>query len=64
MKAVAYVATALSTDSRMGEDSVVECVQRDGTVNMYTSFTENDYGGALRHPVKILIGFNFSQQYL
>lgn len=34
-----YVAIALSNDRKMGEDSVMECVQENGVINAYTSFT-------------------------
>lgn len=35
----AYVAMGLSTDAKMGDDSVIECVPEQGTVNAYTSMT-------------------------
>ncbi|XP_047036752.1 putative ferric-chelate reductase 1 homolog [Helicoverpa zea] len=35
-----YIAAALSTDSKMGDDSAVECVREDnGKINLYTSWT-------------------------
>lgn len=35
----AYVAVGLSTDNRMGEDAVMECVPENGQVRAYTSWT-------------------------
>lgn len=35
----AYIAVALSTDSKMGNDSVMECVREGGQVRAYTSWT-------------------------
>uniref|UniRef100_A0A2M4A6W7 Putative domon domain of stromal cell-derived receptor 2 n=1 Tax=Anopheles triannulatus TaxID=58253 RepID=A0A2M4A6W7_9DIPT len=35
----AYVAVGLSNDAKMGEDSVIECVPEQGTVNVYASWT-------------------------
>lgn len=35
----AYVAVGLSNDAKMGDDSVIECVPEQGTVNAYTSWT-------------------------
>lgn len=35
----AYVAVALSNDAKMGDDSVIECVPEQGTVNAYASWT-------------------------
>lgn len=35
----AYVAVGLSNDARMGEDSAIECVPEQGTVNAYASWT-------------------------
>ncbi|KAG8228316.1 hypothetical protein J437_LFUL007034 [Ladona fulva] len=36
-----YVAVGLSSDDKMGEDSVVECaLEPSGTVNLYTSYNE------------------------
>lgn len=34
-----YVAVALSDDDKMGEDSVMECVQKDGRIQAFTSWT-------------------------
>lgn len=35
----AYVAVALSTDSSMGDDSVMECIPENGNIKAYTSWT-------------------------
>lgn len=35
----AYVAVALSTDDKMGDDSVMECVPEAGQIRAYTSWT-------------------------
>lgn len=35
----AYVAVALSTDSRMGDDAVMECVPENGAIRAYASWT-------------------------
>ncbi|XP_049298973.1 putative ferric-chelate reductase 1 homolog isoform X2 [Anopheles funestus] len=35
----AYVALGLSDDAKMGDDSVIECVPEQGTVNTYASWT-------------------------
>ncbi|KAG5675626.1 hypothetical protein PVAND_005515 [Polypedilum vanderplanki] len=35
----AYIATGLSTDDKMGDDSVVECVNESGSIKAYTSWT-------------------------
>uniref|UniRef100_A0A182KFZ1 Domon domain of stromal cell-derived receptor 2 n=1 Tax=Anopheles christyi TaxID=43041 RepID=A0A182KFZ1_9DIPT len=35
----AYVAFGLSEDAKMGDDSVIECVPEQGTVNTYASWT-------------------------
>lgn len=35
----AYIALGLSEDSKMGDDSVMECVPENGKVNAYTSYT-------------------------
>lgn len=35
----AYVAVGLSHDAKMGDDSVIECVPEQGTVNAYASWT-------------------------
>lgn len=34
-----YVAAALSMDSKMGDDSAMECVQNNGRINLYSSWT-------------------------
>lgn len=34
-----YVAVALSTDDKMGDDSVMECVPENGRISAYTSYT-------------------------
>jgi len=34
-----YVASGLSTDGRMGDDSVVECVKDGNDVKIYMSYT-------------------------
>lgn len=47
----AYFAVGLSFDQLMGDDSVVECVRENDSVNMYTSFTRTDHSGTDRHPV-------------
>lgn len=51
------MAVGLSTDNKMGSDSVVECVRdgNGGTVNMYTSYTRSDHTGSDRHPVRIVL---------
>ena len=38
-KGNAYVASGLSTDGRMGDDSVVECVKDVNDVKIYMSYT-------------------------
>ncbi|XP_055603210.1 putative ferric-chelate reductase 1 homolog isoform X2 [Uranotaenia lowii] len=38
-KRPAYIAVGLSMDDRMGDDSVIECVPEQGTVNAYASWT-------------------------
>lgn len=35
----AYVAVALSTDNKMGDDSAMECVPENGQIRAYTSWT-------------------------
>lgn len=35
----AYVAVALSTDNKMGDDSVMECVPENGQIRAYASWT-------------------------
>lgn len=35
----AYVAVALSTDNKMGDDSVMECVPEAGQIRAYSSWT-------------------------
>lgn len=35
----AYVATGLSTDTNMGTDSIIECVNENGQINAYASWT-------------------------
>lgn len=35
----AYVAVGLSTDNRMGEDAVMECVPENGQIRAYASWT-------------------------
>lgn len=41
-KGAAYIAMALSSDNKMGQDSVMECVKnkRTGKVELYSSWTE------------------------
>lgn len=39
-----YVALALSEDDQMGRDSVVECVNEQGAVKAYTSWTIKENG--------------------
>lgn len=44
----AYISVGLSNDAKMGEDSVIECVNESSGVNAYTSITRSttpgDYG--------------------
>lgn len=46
----AYVATALSLDTRMEDDSAMECVPENGQVNIYTSWTGRSPSRATRLP--------------
>lgn len=48
---IAYVALGLSRDNRMGEDSVMECVNEEGTAKAYTSYNnrrDNTREGVVR----------------
>ena len=50
----AYVAFGLSSDAKMGEDSVIECVPEQGTVNAYASWTTvGPYGSTRLGVVRI-----------
>ncbi|XP_053677551.1 putative ferric-chelate reductase 1 homolog [Anopheles nili] len=44
----AYVAFGLSDDAKMGDDSVIECVPEQGTVNAYASWTSVGPYGSTR----------------
>ncbi|XP_058125486.1 putative ferric-chelate reductase 1 homolog isoform X1 [Anopheles ziemanni] len=44
----AYVAFGLSNDAKMGDDSVLECVPEQGTVNAYASWTNVGPYGSTR----------------
>ncbi|XP_037920288.1 putative ferric-chelate reductase 1 homolog isoform X2 [Hermetia illucens] len=37
-----YVAVGLSTDNKMGDDSIIECVPQGGKVNAFTSWTSGN----------------------
>lgn len=47
----AYVAVGLSNDAKMGDDSVVECVPEQGTVNAYASWTSAGPYGVSRQGI-------------
>uniref|UniRef100_A0A182Q8D5 DOMON domain-containing protein n=1 Tax=Anopheles farauti TaxID=69004 RepID=A0A182Q8D5_9DIPT len=47
----AYVAFGLSNDAKMGDDSVIECVPEQGTVNAYASWTTVGPYGSTRFGV-------------
>lgn len=47
----AYIAVGLSTDSKMGDDSVIECVPEQGTVNAYASWTFSGPYGVSRQGI-------------
>lgn len=47
----AYVAVGLSNDAKMGDDSVIECVPEQGTVNAYTSWTSASPYGVSRQGI-------------
>lgn len=51
---IAYIATALSTDDRMGEDAVMECVPENGVVRTYASWTTARPYSANRHAANYL----------
>lgn len=40
----AYIASALSFDRHMGEDSVIECVRNDDKVEIFSSYTIRESG--------------------
>lgn len=40
----AYIAVGLSTDDKMGKDSVMECVPEGGAINVYSSYTTSGSG--------------------
>lgn len=40
----AYIASALSFDRRMGEDSVIECVRNGDKVEIFSSYTIRESG--------------------
>jgi hypothetical protein len=57
----AYIALALSEDNLMGNDSAIECVNENGIVKAYTSFTRaipNNYG-ARRSDIVSFISMKF-----
>lgn len=47
----AYIAVGLSTDGKMGDDSVIECVPEQGTVNAYSSWTFSGPYGVSRQGI-------------
>lgn len=47
----AYIAVGLSNDAKMGDDSVVECVPEQGTVNAYASWTSAGPYGVSRQGI-------------
>lgn len=49
----AYVASALSDDAAMGDDSVIECAQQSGIITAYTSVTRRGPSGSDRHDVSM-----------
>ncbi|XP_059610036.1 putative ferric-chelate reductase 1 homolog isoform X2 [Phlebotomus argentipes] len=46
----AYVAVGLSTDNRMMDDSIIECIPQGGVVNVYASWTTARPYSAIRQP--------------
>lgn len=46
-----YVAVGLSLDARMEDDSVVECVQVNGVIEVFMSYTQRNPSTAVRHNV-------------
>lgn len=50
----AYIATALSMDDRMGQDSVMECVPENGVVRTYGSWTAARPYSSTRHAANYL----------
>lgn len=55
----AYVAIGLSSDDKMGDDSVMECIPEGGTIRAYTSWTSPPPNyGATRDGVVSVINKN------
>lgn len=48
-----YVAVGLSLDARMEDDSVVECVQLNGAIEVFMSYTSRNPTTAARHNVSL-----------
>lgn len=51
---IAYIATALSMDDRMGEDAVMECVPENGVIRTYASWTTARPYNAIRYATNYL----------
>lgn len=54
----AFIALALSDDAYMGDDSAMECVNENGVVKAYTSFTRaipGNYGARRSEIVRKLL---------
>lgn len=47
----AYIAVGLSNDAKMGDDSVIECVPEQGTINAYASWTFSGPYGVTRQGI-------------
>lgn len=45
---------ALSDDNRMGDDSVIECVNNQGEVEAFTSYNEGHEGASRYNVVRFL----------
>lgn len=56
---LAYVAVGLSLDSRMENDSVVECVTMNNQIEVFMSYTRRSPRGADRHMVRSFWDFFF-----
>lgn len=48
-----YVAIGLSLDSRMEDDSTVECVMSNNQIEVFMSYTKQGPRGADRHTVRL-----------
>ncbi len=49
-----YVAIGLSLDSRMEDDSVVECVMSNNQIDVFMSYTKQNPRSADRHTVRLI----------